>query len=611
MNEFEFADRYFGEYKIKGAEIIPALCPRCGGGGHRDKNTFALNTENHTFNCRRGSCGISGHFSELCREFGESADTKGGITIKPAYVKKTYKPSCAAVLSPDDKVTAYINSRRISSETMTAYGIGSSADGRICFPFYRNEEDFREHKPTFMKFREPRKLLPGEEKMKSETGTEPVLFGLHLCDPSRKMLYITEGEFDCMAVYQASKGTVNVVSVPNGAAGFTWMETCPDIPEHYDAIAFFGDADAPGKKMLAGISAKLSGKTVYVPGFETYRGCKDANEILYKYGQEGIAKVLASMTPQPVTGLIDLAEVRPVDLSDIGRVMTGIYALDYATGGMLDGDLSIWTGRRGEGKSSFLNQIAVEAIEQGANVCIYSGEVPADRLKYQINLCAAGREAVLNKHDPETGRTNYYLDRVNLTALDGWYGRWIWLYDNKIIELDERDSVIEKFTQAFNRYDCRVFICDNLMTISTGAKANDVMQVQADFIIRLRKFAEKYGVHCHVVVHPRKTANVSDSDEVGGMGTITNIACNVFCLKRLQETDGGYSAAGENGKPETVQYNSKLAILKTRLHGGSGEIALQYDKDIHRFTEYGQVPKKYSWLKGLERWETVDEIPEM
>ncbi len=611
MNEFEFADRYLGEYKIKGAEIIPTLCPHCSGGDHRDKNTFALNTENHTFNCRRGSCGIRGHFSELCRMFGEYADTKGGTVMTYAYVKKTYKPSDTAVMPPSDKVTAYINSRKISSDTMTAYGIGTSVDGKICFPFYRSAEDFREHKPTFMKFREPRKLNPGEEKMRSETGTEPILFGLHLCNPSRKILYITEGEFDCMSVYQASEGSVNVVSVPNGAAGFTWIETCPDITAHYEAIAFFGDADAPGKKMLADISTKMSGKTILIPDFDTYRGCKDANEIIFKHGQEGIAKVLASMKPQPVTGLLDLAEIRPVDLSDIGRVMTSIPALDYATGGMLAGDLSIWTGKRGEGKSSFLNQVAIEAIDQDINVCIYSGEVPAERLKYQINLCAAGRENVLNKPDPTTKRIIYYLNNEKLTALDGWYGRRIWLYDNETSETDECDNVIDKFTQAFKRYDCRVFICDNLMTMSTGARASDVMQVQADFVVRLRNFAKKYGVHCHVVVHPRKTANISDSDEVGGMGTITNIACNVFCLKKLHEADGGYWGTGDDGKPCIVKYNTELAILKTRQYGDTGEIKLQYDKDVRRFTQYGKEPNKYSWLKGLEHWETVDEIPDM
>ncbi len=55
MNEFEFADRFPREYKIKGAEIIPALCLRCGGGGHRDKETFAFYTENRISTSAAGS----------------------------------------------------------------------------------------------------------------------------------------------------------------------------------------------------------------------------------------------------------------------------------------------------------------------------------------------------------------------------------------------------------------------------------------------------------------------------------------------------------------------------------------------------------------------------
>jgi twinkle protein len=317
------------------------------------------------------------------------------------------------------------------------------------------------------------------------------------------------------------------------------------------------------------------------------------------------------MKPMPVKGLLDLAEVREVDLSKTGRITTGITALDNATGGMLDGDLSVWTGKRGEGKSAFLNQIAIEAVEQDRNVCIYSGEVPVDRLKYQINLCAAGKENILKKPDTLTERTLCYLDHKNLTALDGWYGRRIWLYDNRIIELDERDSVIEKFTQAFRRYDCRVFIVDNLMTISIGAKANEVLQTQADFINRLRKFAEKYNVHVHCVVHPRKTKMVSDSDEVGGMGSITNIACNVFNIRKLDETSGGYLGTGIDGRPKIVQYNSELKILKNRAYGDTGDIALVYDKEARRFTQHGNMPKKYAWIKGMERWEYVDEIPDM
>lgn len=612
MNEFEFADRYLGEYNVKGAEIIPTFCPFCKGGNHREKYKFALNSENHTYNCKRASCGKKGHFSELCHEFGESLDREKGNYIKPAYVKKTYKPSRAAVLSPSDKVTAYINSRKISSETMKAYGIGTAAEGNIIFPFYRTAEDFTEKKATFIKYRKPQKLPPGESKMWREAGTEPILFGLHLCDPVRKVLYITEGEFDCMILYQASEGMINVVSVPSGTEDFAWIETCDSILKQYDNIAFFGDSDSPGKKMLADISAKLSDKKILIPDFDTYRGCKDANEIFFTKGSEGIEEVLASMKIKPVTGVINLADIRKTDISNIGRVMTGIPALDYATSGMLDGNLTVWTGKRGEGKSSFLNQMAVECVEQGVNVCIYSGESTGEELKSQIDLCSAGRENTLHKPDPETGRPEYYVDDKTERALNGWYDKKIWIYDVDNIEtdIDERDGIIDIFTRTYKTYDCRMFIVDNLMTISTRAGAGEVMQVQAGYVVRLRIFAKKYNVHVHVVVHPRK-GEVKDSDDIAGLGTITNIACSVFSIRKLQEVSGGYMGTDDDNKPIVVKHNSELKLLKIRKTGDGGDIALNYDKEVRRFTEAGRMPKKYSWLKGLERWETVDEIPDM
>jgi twinkle protein len=156
-----------------------------------------------------------------------------------------------------------------------------------------------------------------------------------------------------------------------------------------------------------------------------------------------------------------------------------------------------------------------------------------------------------------------------------------------------------------------MFIVDNLMTVSTRAGAGEVLQVQAGFVVRLRNFAKKYGVHVNVVVHPRKTPAVSDSDEVSGLGTITNKACNVFSIRKLKETQSGYLGTDIDNKPKIVKYNSEIKLLKIRKTGDAGDIALQYDKDIRRFTEYGYMPNKYSWIKGLEHWETVDEIPDM
>lgn len=615
MNEIEFANLHLGEYKTKGDEIIPTLCPFCNGGDHRDKDTFALNFEKHTFNCMRGSCGKTGHFSELLRTVGETFD-EGSTKVPLPYKRpagKAYKPSTTAVTPPTDKVTAYITSRHIRPETAAAYGVCADSGGNIAFPYYRTADDKTQGKPTFVKFRKPEKIPHGERKMWREAETQPILYGLHLCDPARKILYICEGEFDCLVIHQVSEGALNIVSVPSGADDFSWIETCAEELGAYQTIAVFGDSDAPGKKMLTDINSKLGGeKMILAPDYNAYRGCKDANEILLRHGPEVISAIIGSMKPLPITGLIDLAEVRAVDLTKIGRMITGIPGVDKATGGLLDGDLTILTGRRGEGKSSFLNQTAVESVEQGRNVCIYSGEVPADRLKYQINLCAAGRENIEGEVDLLTGRKIHRVSCKTLNVLENWYGRRIWLYDNRSVETaDERDTIMRLFTQAYKIYDCKLFIIDNLMCVSQNVKAGDTLQEQANFVIKLRKFAEVFGIHLIIAAHPRKTPNVTDADEISGMGTVPNFACNVLSVHKLEEASGGYLGTGDDGKPMVVPYNAEMRILKNRAYGENGDVHLSYDPAARRFAQYGLEPKKYSWLKGFERWEDVENIPEM
>lgn len=588
MNEFEYAGRYLGEFKIKGAEIVPKFCPFCEGGSHNDRETFALNYENHTYNCKRGSCGVSGHFSELLRAKGEEFEddpyfAKKRERPKEYRPKPVYKPVQTATSGLTAEAVKYLALRNITPETASAFGVKCDEKGNLCFPYYMGVSEKEQDKPVFMKFRVPRKVDKGERKMWREKDTMPVLYNLHQCSPERGggILYLTEGEFDAMAFWQATGGMLNVTSVPSGAEDYTWIETCEDVLSKYKAIAVVGDNDVPGQKMAQDIVNKLSDEClkVFVPDYTTYRGCKDANELLVRCGNDAFVDVLAGLHQPPVHGLLNISDVRRVSLKDIGKTRSGLKSLDGRVGGFLDGDITVWTGKRGNGKSTFLNQVATQAVEDGKNVCIYSGEIPAERLKDQIFLCAAGYLYVDEHTDDITGRTYCTTKREVEPYIEQWLNRRMWFYDNKIVEQDERDSIIDRFTAAFKQYDCRVFIVDNLMTVNCASNARDIMQIQADFVIRLRKFAEIYGVHVHVVVHPRKTTEISDADEVGGMGSITNIACNVFSVGRSKERDG----------------EVKVSCLKNRAFGVRGEVTLRYEERSRRFCEQFGEPRKYGW----------------
>lgn len=581
MNEFDFARAHLGKFKIKGDEIIPLYCPFCHGGDHRDKETFALNYQNHTYNCLRGSCGRQGHFSQLCKAFGEEMDKEFNMHIP--QVKRAYRRPEVKASPATDQVREYLHQRGITDKTMEAFSIGSR-QGNIMFPYYRTKEDQEKQAATFVKYRRPGKIPKGERKMWREKDAEPILFGMHLCNPQNPLLYIFEGEFDCMCGYQATGK--NCVSVPSGCDDFTWLETCFSWLKQFEEIAVFADNDDAGKKMLAELSKKLDCK-VLQPDFSLYQGCKDCNEIMVRYGANTVKTIMEQMTPAAVYGLLNLTEIERVDLTEIPRALTGIQNLDRATGGMLYGDLSVWTGKRGEGKSTLLTQILLEAVEEGNNVCIYSGEIPADRLKYGLNLQAAGSQYVRSREDRRTGRMVSFVPHEYLEKIEQWYNGHIWVYDNRIIEKDEGAAILSIFEMAYRRYDCRVFVVDNLMTVNTTGKERDFYQLQADFTIKLRKLAEKLGVHIHLVVHPRKeSGTITDSDSVGGLGTITNIACNVFSVHRCSEEE-----------KEEIECDAVLSCLKNRAYGELVKIRLDYHPLSRRFVERGEKEKIYGWTE--------------
>ena len=603
MDEMEFTRAYLGEHKTRGDEIIAKTCPFCHGGQHGDKWTFSINQERHVFKCMRGSCGAQGHFNQLLQHFGlpinedllpEEAGRKrhtgqmqptGGQVrqVHTPAVNKEYRLPQLPHMVTEGPEMEYIRSRGITPETCAAFGVGGTGAGEIVFPYYESREEYECQKPTFVKYRPARKLDKGERKARREKDARPVLLGMHLCDTGNGTLYIFEGEFDCMAAWQVHGG--NCVSVPSGCQDFTWLETCTDFLGQYDTVAVIGDNDAPGREMIERLADKLDCK-VLTPDFARYGACKDANEFLYRHGAERMRQEPDSVHPVPTLGLLNLADVKGVDLSQLPRVLSGIGVLNMMTGGMYLGDLTVWTGRRGEGKSTLLTQEMLEAIDQGYNVCVYSGEITSERFKQLAYLQAAGTAHVCDRTDEQTGRVNQFVSRGIMEQIDRWMDGRYWLYDNRIAEADEADSILDVMEKAYKRYDCRVFLVDNLMTVRTSQKENDFYQQQAAFALKLQKFARTHQVLVHLVAHPRKTGGraVMDNDDIGGLGTITNIADTVLVVHRADEEE-----RGELGCDSTVK------VLKNRATGILDEIGLFYLPRPRRFVAMGEVEKSYGW----------------
>ena len=531
-----FANRHLAPYTIREDELIPELCPICHGGENQDKHTFAINLTEGVYVCKRGSCGARGRFEELAQRFGERAD----ILRPSSRPKKQFVLPDVDIRPLTDEIISYFDRRKISKDTLNAFGVGSDDTGNIIFPFYRDGG------LVYVKYRAPRKPQGKEKKEWQEPGTRPILFGIDMCSFSQPLI-ITEGQVDCLSLYEA--GARNVVSVPSGCSNLDWIDHCWDWLERFKTIILFGDNDDPGKMMVQEVVKRLDEARCMVvedyPERPDGGECKDANEILFFYGKERLMQSLDSAQPVPVKGILQLADVMPYDPTTVPRIKTTIPALDETIGGLAEGGVTVFTGVPGAGKSTLTGQILLSAIEQGLSVCAYSGELTKEKFQEWINFQAAGSEYIGLKYDPVRSKHIPCLSWQIQERLMEYYRDHFYLFDNnEIFEANQSESILKVFQLAARRYGCKLFLADNLMTALSDS--DEETKAQGRFANALKKFATRYHVHVILVAHPRKikAGETLKQDDIGGSSATIRLADSAIVVEKpnlriIKNREGG------------------------------------------------------------------------
>ena len=577
----EIADKYFGDYTQVGEEIKVRFCPFCKGGEHRDKYTFYLNMEKGVYNCHRGSCGKSGTFNQLCDYLGEP-------NVRPTYAtstigvkeKKYNKPDAAKLRPVTQKIIDYFACRKISKETLDHFQIMSDENGNIVFPFYRQKE------LVFVKYRKPEKYIKGSGMSKEwcDANTESILFGMDHASFNQP-LFITEGQMDAMSLYEA--GINNVVSVPMGAGNTEWIDHCWGWLNKFKTFVLFGDSDEPGVTMINEVSKRLGEDkcmlppaypNLFVGGIDKGIPCKDANEILYCYGPDILYDVAKSCKAQPIVGFMDLSKVKRKNRSQIARIYTRIPNLDRLIGGIAEGSLTIVTGKTGCGKSTFTEGLALNAIEQGYKVALYSGELDADTVKDHILLQACDKQYVTVEEDFRTKKAFPVVTPQVENRIDEWMAEKVFIFDNKMRQLKQSvfDMLVAGFEGFARQYGCKLFIVDNLMMLQNSTSGQNVNEVQQYIVDTLKSFAQKYNVMVILVCHPRKRGSQDrdmDTDDVRGSGTIIDLCDTLINVQR-----------------------GNIQVKKAREFGELGDIEVAYSKCNRRIYQANIGDKMlYHW----------------
>ncbi|MCQ2078101.1 MAG: AAA family ATPase [Bacteroidaceae bacterium] len=581
---YEFA-RYIGaETHEKGNELFFKYCPHCQGGNNRDKETFSINLDTGAFKCFRSSCGYQGHFVELARDYNYRLED---------IEEHKYRKLPQKVIETKPKAIEYLENRGISPDIVRKYNITTRKDNDdiLVFPFYDEQNVLQ-----FVKYRKTN-FKKGVDKNKEwcETNTMPILFGMNHCEDFTRLV-ITEGQIDSLSL--ATAGIKNAVSVPTGASGFTWLANCWDWVNKFDEIVVFGDCEK-GKITLIETLEKRLQKKVKCVKHEDYLCEKDANDILQKYGKDALIRAVDGAELREVRFVNRLATVESINLSDLPKIKTGIAPLDRVCGGLLRGHVVLLTGKRGEGKSTFMSQIVADAIEQDNAVFIYSGELPNYHFKNWLDLQIAGGnhiESVKNEY----GDNEYYLSDETVKTLNKWYYDKAFIFDNSAVSDDEYEGLLKVITDSICRYDIKLVCIDNLMTAMDIDPSTDLYRMQSQFVKKLERLAQQYDVAIILVAHPKKIIGQFDNDSVSGSSDITNAVSFVFNYQRANDGD---------------DCDSLLSVTKNRMNGklltGENAIKLYYSQKSKRIASNTYTPKEYSCFEAASSLNDcfIDELP--
>lgn len=181
------------------------------------------------------------------------------------------------------------------------------------------------------------------------------------------------------------------------------------------------------------------------------------------------------------------------------------------------GDVTLWCGINGHGKSLIVGQAMSQLMMKGERVFIMSLEMLP-----KFTFIRMMRQAFGHK-----------LTAADAPQVKEWF-RWA---ATKLVYFDKVGSVspsevLGVMAYVSQIYECKHIVIDNLMRVVSG---EDDYNAQKNFVAQCCEVAMDFGVHVHLVHHVRK--GEKETDEIGkfsirGASSIADQAANIILIQR-------------------------------------------------------------------------------
>lgn len=287
-----------------------------------------------------------------------------------------------------------------------------------------------------------------------------------------------------------------------------------------------------------------------------------------------------------------MSSIKKTDLTKLEKVKTGQDELDRKIGGIYMSEVTVLSGSNSSGKSSWLNSLILNIIQQDYKVALWSGELRADILKSWIQMVAAGSN---NLRPSQFDQGRYYVPDNIGERIDTWLDGKFYLYNNAYGTKAEQ---ILHDMEILLKAGVKVFILDNLMTLDVNLFDGDKNNKQKELILRIKDFAMKNMVHIILVAHPRKSMAFLRKNDISGTADISNAVDNVFIMHRTNEDFiHAVTEFYDSSKANALrQYGNVLSVEKNRLYGVVDYMCgFHYDIISRRFKNTPDEQIRYGW----------------
>lgn len=261
---------------------------------------------------------------------------------------------------------------------------------------------------------------------------------------------------------------------------------------------------------------------------------------------------------------MSMKDVKRVDIAELLSIPTGYHELDKKIIGLFAGELTVLSGLNASGKTSWLNCLALNVIQQGFKVAIWSGEMQDWRFQGWLNQMAAGKNYVRKKEGFENF---YYTPSSVCEKIDSWVDNKLFLYNNSYG--NNWQQLFNDIKELVESEGVQLIVLDNLAALSIQSYDSGTYANQTKFILDVKDYAKQKNIHVILVAHPRKQNDFLRKESISGTADLTNIADNVFLIHRVgqdfQKRAGEF--LGEGKVQEYLGFSNVLEVAKNRQMG--------------------------------------------